>query len=408
MNNKILRQLIFFIVVMVVIFNVSYRLGYDRALAESVGKNFTKEDFKMFLSVWNIIRENFVDVSKIDSQKAMFEATRGLLRSLDDPYSDIYSEKQAKIFEEDLKGSFGGVGFEIGIRNGVLTVIAPLEGTPAERAGFKPGDRILKIDGESTENMPIDEAVSKIRGKPGTKVTLTIFREGWADAKDFEITREIITIQVIKSKFIPPNIGYIKINSFNQNTYSDFKSEFNALKDKGADRFIIDLRNNPGGYLKVAVMLSELFLERGKVILREKKRSVNEIPILSKGPGTLKREKVIILINRGSASASEIFASALRDNLGVKLVGEKSFGKGSVQQIFYLPPLKIIPSHRSTGSESSATERKMIKLTVDYWLTPKGMKLEGNGLVPDVEVKDEITTTTDAILDKAVELIKFY
>lgn len=375
------------------IFFLSYKLGYDRALAESAGKSFTKGDFKMFLSAWEIIRKNFVDVSKVDSEKAMFEATRGLVRSLNDPYSDFLSDRQAKIFEEDLKGSFGGVGFEIGIRNGFLTVIAPLEGTPAERAGFKPGDKILKINNESTDNMSLEEAVSKIRGKPGTKVTLTIFRDGWSESKDFEITREIIDVPVIKSKLIEPNIGYIKINSFNAKTYSDFVKEFYSLKNKGANKFIIDLRNNPGGYLEVAIELSELFLRRGEVVLKEKERNVAERSIISNGPGIFAKEKIIILINKGSASASEIFASALRDNLGIKLVGEKSFGKGSVQKIFNI--------------SSNGGNKNILKLTIAYWLTPKGIKLEGNGLVPDIEVKDTLleSTSTDAILNKAIEII---
>ncbi len=347
----------------------------------------------MFLSAWEIIRKNFVDVSKVDSEKAMFEATRGLVRSLNDPYSDFLSDRQAKIFEEDLKGSFGGVGFEIGIRNGFLTVIAPLEGTPAERAGFKPGDKILKINNESTDNMSLEEAVSKIRGKPGTKVTLTIFRDGWSESKDFEITREIIDVPVIKSKLIEPNIGYIKINSFNAKTYSDFVKEFYSLKNKGANKFIIDLRNNPGGYLEVAIELSELFLRRGEVVLKEKERNVAERSIISNGPGIFAKEKIIILINKGSASASEIFASALRDNLGIKLVGEKSFGKGSVQKIFNI--------------SSNGGNKNILKLTIAYWLTPKGIKLEGNGLVPDIEVKDTLleSTSTDAILNKAIEII---
>jgi carboxyl-terminal processing protease len=184
----------------------------------------------MFIKAWELINKNFVDPQKIDADKAMFEATRGLLKSLDDPYSDLLSEKQKKLFEEDLSGSFGGVGMEIGIRKGVLTVISPLEGTPAERAGLKAGDKILKINNEETENMSLEEAVSKIRGKPGTKVTLTIFRNEWIEPKDFEITREVINIPIVKSKFIQPNIGYIKINSFGAKTYSDFIMLIRDLK----------------------------------------------------------------------------------------------------------------------------------------------------------------------------------
>ncbi len=370
---------------------ISYKIGYNQALAKAVSnKIFSVQNFLIFLKTWDIINKNYVEPEKIDPDKAIFEASRGLLRSLGDPHSDILDEKQAKIFEQDLSGSFGGVGFEIGFRQGVLTVIAPLEGTPAARAGFKPGDKILKINGEDTSNMSLEEAVSKIRGQPGTKVVLTIFRDEWLEPKDFEIIREVINVPIIKTKFIEPNIGYIKINSFGTKTVTEFLKAYYELKNRGAKKYIIDLRNNPGGYLEVAIRLSEYFLERGKIILKEKERNKGIRSVLSEGPGTIK-EPIIVLINKGSASASEIFASALRDNLGVKIIGEKSFGKGSVQQTFPL-------------------DGKLLKLTIAYWLTPKGEKLEGNGLKPDIEIKDTLneSTTTDAILDKAVEVIKKY
>ena len=393
MNRKIKKISYLLIILILILF--AYKFGYDKAIAQtSGGKFFSVQNFLMFIKAWELINKNFVDPSKIDSNKAMFEATRGLLRSLDDAYSDLLSEKQRKIFEEDLSGSFGGVGMEIGIRKGVLTIIAPLEGTPAERAGLKSGDKILKINGEETENMSLEEAVSKIRGEPGTKVVLTILRQEWLEPRDFEITREIINIPVIKSKFINPNIGYIKINSFGAKTYSDFVDAYRSLKSRGANKFIIDLRNNPGGYLEMAIKMSELFLDRGKIILKEIKRNKVTKTIVSEGPAVV-REKIVILINNGSASASEIFAGALRDNLGVKLIGEKSFGKGSVQQTFPL-------------------NGNLLKLTIAYWLTPNGTKIEGNGLKPDIEVKEpkesekEKKPDYDPILEKAIELIKTY
>jgi len=385
--DKNLKQISFLIITLILIFS-AYKIGYQHALAETnAGKFFTAQNFLMFIRAWEIINNNFVDPQKIDNDKAIFEATRGLLRSLDDPYSDLLSEKQKKIFQEDLAGSFGGVGMEIGIRKGVLTIIAPLEGTPAERAGFKAGDKILKINGEETTDMSLEEAVSKIRGQPGTKVTLTIFRDEWSESKDFEITREIINVPVVKIKFIQPNIGYIKINTFGTKTYSEFLKAYYDLKNQGAQKFILDLRNNPGGYLEIAIKMSELFLDRGKVVLKEVKRNEGTKTIISEGPGVIK-EKVVILINKGSASASEIFAGALRDNLGVKLIGEKSYGKGSVQQTFPL-------------------NGNLLKLTIAYWLTPQGTKIEGNGLKPDIEVKEPTEETDkDPILDKAVEVLK--
>ena len=393
MNKRIKKFLFLLIILTSILF--AYKFGYERALAEtSGGKFFSVQNFLMFLRAWEIINKNYVEPQKIDSDKAMFEATRGLLRSLDDAYSDLLSEKQRKIFEEDLSGSFGGVGMEIGIRKGVLTIIAPLEGTPAERAGLKTNDKILKIDGEETNEMSLEEAVAKIRGKPGTQVTLTIFRDEWVEPKDFVITREIINIPIIKSKLISPNIGYIKINSFGAKTYSEFVNTYRDLKSKGANKFIIDLRNNPGGYLEMAIKMSELFLDRGKIILKEIKRNEVTKTIVSEGPAVV-REKVVILFNNGSASGSEIFAGALRDNLGIKLIGEKSFGKGSVQQTFTL-------------------NGNLLKLTVAYWLTPNGTKIEGNGLKPDIEVKEpkesekEERPDYDPVLEKAIEFIRVY
>jgi carboxyl-terminal processing protease len=389
--DRRIKKLSFILIILILILS-AYKFGYERALAEtSAGKFFSVQNLLMFLKAWELINKNFVEPQKIDADKAMFEATRGLLRSLDDPYSDLLSEKQKKLFEEDLSGSFGGVGMEIGIRKGVLTVIAPLEGTPAERAGLKAGDKILKINGEQTENMSLEEAVSKIRGEPGTKVTLTIFRNEWLEPKDFEITREVISVPIVKSKFISSNIGYIKINSFGAKTYSEFVNVYRDLKTRGANKFIIDLRNNPGGYLEMAIKMSELFLDRGKIILKEVKRNEGTKTIVSEGPGMIK-EKIVILINQGSASASEIFAGALRDNLGVKLIGEKSFGKGSVQQIFSL-------------------NGNLLKLTIAYWLTPNGTKIEGNGLKPDIEVKEpseaekEKNPNYDPVLEKAIQFV---
>ncbi len=386
-----MKRLIYFSIIVILILT-AYKFGYERALAEtSASKFFNVDNFLMFIKAWGLINKNFVDPSKIDPEKAIFEATRGLLKSLDDPYSDLLSEKQKKLFEEDLSGSFGGVGMEIGIRKGILTVISPLEGSPAERAGIKAGDKILKINNKETENMSLEEAVSKIRGKPGTKVILTIFRDEWIEPKDFEITREIINVPIVKSKLIQQDIGYIKINNFGEKTYPDFISAYQDLKNKGAKKFIIDLRNNPGGYLEIAVKMSELFLERGKIVLKEMSRKDKNKIIVSEGPGMIK-DKVVILINKGSASASEIFAGALRDNLGVKLIGEKSFGKGSVQQTFPL-------------------NGNLLKLTIAYWFTPNGTKIEGNGLKPDIEVKElseaekEKNPNYDPVLEEAIKFL---
>jgi carboxyl-terminal processing protease len=391
-KKRILIEFIVAIFILSLNFVLAYKLGKESRVYYKpffdFKQEFGEEYNKLFSEVWKKIKENFVDKKKINPQKAAFEAIRGLVRSLDDPYSDLYTPMQSKIFEEDLKGSFCGIGIEIGIRNNLLTVISPLEGTPAARAKIKAGDVISKINGEDTTNISLEEAVSKIRGECGTKVKLTIIREGWKEEKDFELTREEIKIKAVESKFIEPDIGYIKINTFNQNTIPEFVEKFNKLSKEGANKYILDLRNNPGGYLDVAIQMSEFFIPRGKIILKETGKDGKEKVIRSEGPGTLKDIKVVVLVNKGSASASEIFAGALRDNLGIKLIGEKTFGKGSVQQVFKI-------------------NSYLLKLTIAYWLTPKGAKLEGNGLEPDIKVVDKNPEDNiDEVLNKGIEILK--
>lgn len=417
-NKKILTTGFLAILILTLNFFIAFKLGQSSASNPPTifekNSEFKEKYADLFNEVWIKIKNHFVDQSRVNPDKAAFEAIRGLVKSLQDPYSDLYTPEQTKILEEDLRGSFCGVGMEIGIRNGILTVIAPLEDTPAYRIGIKAGDFILKINNEDTSNMSLEEAVSKIRGECGKEVVLTLMREGWEQEREFVIKREEIKVPAIKSEFIKPNIGYIKIVSFGLNTIPEFLKAYNSLTKKGANRFILDLRNNPGGYLEVAIRLSEYFLPRGKIILKEVWGKEQEERIIrSEGPGTLSKLKMIILVNKGSASASEIFAGALRENLGVKLIGEKTFGKGSVQQIFHLSqtyfPLIEIQITTSTSKKILKRDIKNValKLTVAYWLTPKGIKLEGNGLEPDVKVVDKNPEDKiDEVLQKAISMIK--
>lgn len=383
---------VFLISALILLSATSFILGYRYGLQENrqnisfLGKDFSYEDEKLFWQTWKYINEKFVDPSKIDPQKAAFNAAKGLVYSLEDPYSDLLTQSQGEIFEEDLSGSFGGVGIEIGIKKGILTVISPLESTPADKAGLKAGDQIIAVDGEPTENMTLEEAVMKIRGEIGTKVVLTIMRESFEKPKDFEIIRDKIEIPVIKYEFINPDIGYIKINTFISTTLPKFTEAITALVNQGAQKFIIDLRNNPGGYLEVALRMAEIFVPRGKILVIQKTKE-NESAFRSEGPGVLADSKVVILVNSGSASASEIFAAALRKHLNAKLVGETTFGKGTVQQIFKI-------------------NGNLLKLTIAYWLTPDGVKIEGNGLKPDIEIKDKTENNRDLIKEKAIDLLK--
>ena len=344
-------------------------------------------DFSLFWEAYHKLKENLYDKTKIDPQKILYGAISGMAKSSEDPYTEFFDPKKAKIFEEDVRGYFEGVGMEIGIKKGKLQVIAPLEGTPAQRAGIKPGDLILKIDDKDTTDMSVEEAAMLIRGEKGTKVKLTIFREDWKEPKEIELVRDIIQIPSLKFEK-KDGIFYVKIYQFSEKLINDFRDVVSEiLREKNKEKkIILDLRNNPGGILDVAVNVAGYFLEKGKVVVVEDYGNGKKIEHKSSGPAILKDAKVIVLINEGSASASEILASALRENLGTILIGTKTFGKGSVQKMERL----------SDGS--------YLKITVAKWLTPKGNQISDIGVSPDIEVKEK--DEEDLPLKKAIEILK--
>lgn len=348
-------------------------------------------DFSLFWESYYALKENSVYKEKLDDSKnVIYGAISGMVKSLGDPYTVFLSPEDSKVFEEDTKGFFEGIGAEISIRNNQLQVIAPLKGAPAERAGLKAGDKILKIDDKETVDLNLHEAVKLIRGPKGTKVSLTIFREGWEEPKTIEIKREVIEITSLEWEIKEGDIAYIKLNNFSQKASIDFANVAFEILNSPAKRIILDLRNNPGGFLEVAQDISGWFLEKGEVIVIEDfgEKKVN---FFSKGPSKLSSYPIVILINKGSASASEILAGALRDNRGVKLIGEKSFGKGSVQTV------------KKLKNGSSLT------ITVARWLTPSGNNLIDNGLEPDIKVEmknKENQEDKDYQLDKAIEIVK--
>lgn len=348
-------------------------------------------DFSLFWEAYQKLKENFIKKEEFDIQKMIYGAISGMTRSLGDPYTTFFTPSETKKFLEDVKGEFEGVGMEIGIKNNKLTVITPLEGTPAERAGIRAGDKILKIGDRLTEEMSIDEAVNLIRGPKGTKVILTIFREGWKEPREIELVREVIKIPTLKWEIKEGNIAYIKIYQFSERVDEEFsKMAFEVLKSP-AKKIILDLRNNPGGLLDRVVKVAGWFLEKETPVLIEKRGEEKEKIYKSPGPGRFSTYPIVILINNGSASGAEILAGALQDNLGVLLVGEKSFGKGTVQEPFNL------------------SDESMLKITVAKWLTPKGRSISELGLEPNVEVKmteEDYEKGLDPQLEKAIEIIK--
>lgn len=349
-------------------------------------------DFSLFWDAWQVLEEKFVNASKMDYQKMIYGAITGMVKSLDDPYTVFFPPQETKRFIEDVSGAFEGVGMEIGIRNGQLTVIAPLEGTPAQKADLRAGDKILKINGTSTAEITVDEAVNLIRGPKGTEVTLTILRKEWDDSKEIKIIRDVIAIPSMKWELKDENIAYLKLYQFSEKAGSDFKKLAVEILNSPAQKIILDLRNNPGGYLEVARDIAGWFLESGQIVAIEDfggKRENEEYK--AEGNEKLLPYALVVLINQGSASGSEILAGSLRDNRGIKIIGEKSFGKGSVQE---LEKLK---------------EGSSLKITVAKWLTPKGELITDQGLTPDIAVEmteEDYTEGRDPQLNKAVEILR--
>ncbi len=323
----------------------------------------------------------------VDSAKALDGAKAGLVASLGDPYTTYLTKKQAQDLADDLKGNLSGIGAEIGFRNNQLSVIAPIADTPAAKAGLQPKDIIVKIDGKDPSGLTLDEAVSKIRGAAGTKVTLTIVRGNQAPF-DVTITRAAISVPSVTWKK-DGQVGIITITRFGDDTVQKTKQAASELTAQGATKFVLDLRNNGGGYLQAAVGVSSVFMDN-KVVVEERKSGKTTDTLSSSSGGELVGKPLIVLINSGSASASEITAGALQDQGVATLVGEKSFGKGSVQEIIDL----------AGGAQ--------LKVTVAHWFTPKGRGIDKTGISPDVEVKlstDDSNAGRDPQLDKAKALL---
>jgi len=348
-------------------------------------------DFSVFWDAWKTIEEKFVDRKNLDRQKMVYGAVSGLVRSLDDPYSVFMEPVESKKFQDDISGSFEGIGAEIGIRKEILTIIAPLKDSPAQKAGLLAGDKVLKIDDTITADLTIDEAVNKIRGPGGTEVKLMIVREGWTEAKEFKIIRNKIKIPIIDFEIKNNNIAYVQISHFTSNLSNEFKDIVKQILNAQPKGIVLDLRNNPGGYLEVAVDIASYFLAKGEVVAIEDFGNGDKQEYRSAGYKLLAEYPMVILVNEGSASAAEILAGALRDDLGIKLVGQKTFGKGSVQEL----------EEMQKGAS--------LKITIAKWLTPKGTCIHENGLDPDIKVElteKDIEELKDPQLEKALELLK--
>lgn len=351
-------------------------------------KSVSRQDFSSLNDLYGLLQRNFD--GKIDAAKVLDGAREGLVSSAGDPYTVYLTASQAKALNDDLNGKLSGIGAEIGIKNNLLTVVSPVAGTPAAKAGLQPGDIIAQINGQDTGGMDVDTAVSKIRGRAGTKVTLKLIRAK-GQPFDVTITRADLTIPSVTWSMKDNAIGYINISTFGSDTAGLIDKAAGDLVNQGAKKIILDLRNNGGGYLSAAQAVSSEFLPAGQVIVSEKTGGKTVDQLSSAGGGRLVGLPTVVLVNGGSASASEITAGALHDDHAAKLIGEQTFGKGSVQEIKDLPG----------GAE--------LKVTVAHWFTPGGINIDKKGITPDQVVKlttDDYNASRDPQLDAAIAALQ--
>ncbi len=326
------------------------------------------DKLKTFTEVLSLVESSYVD--ELDTQKLIYGAIRGMLKELD-PHSVFMTEDMFKEMQVDTKGEFGGLGITIGLRDDILTVISPIDDTPAWKAGIAAGDQITKVDGEPTKDMTITDAVKKMRGVPGTSVTITIMREDFTEPRDFTIVRDIIKLKSVKSRILEKNIGYIRIINFQERTDNDLEAALTALWADNAELrgLILDLRNNPGGLLDQAVQVASEFLDQDQLVVSTKgRKQSNNIEFKVRKPGGRTDYPMVVLVNRGSASASEIVAGALQDWERAVILGSPTFGKGSVQT--------VIPLEGGLG----------LRLTTAKYYTPQGRSIQNTGITPDIEV----------------------
>lgn len=405
--------------IILVVLGLSFSVGVSVGLSSrpevhQVADLFSKEeykpanvDFAPFWKAWNIINEKYVSTDGLSDQKKVWGAIEGLAASLNDPYTVFFPPEELELFESGIEGNFQGVGMEVDIRDDILTVVAPLKDTPAERAGIRAGDKILQIDGIITADMNVEQAVRRIRGEKGTAVKLLIAREHEDEPLDITIVRDVITVPTIKTEFTtvaneddtqkspaPADGAFIiRLYNFSASSPDQFRDSLRSFVESDSDKLIIDLRGNPGGYLDAAVDMASWFLPAGKVVVKEELSKGKEGRVYrSKGYNIFNKNlNMVILMDKGSASASEILAGALHEHGIATLVGEQSFGKGSVQE--------LVP----------VTENASLKITIARWLTPNGISISKAGLTPDVEIKltkEDVKAKRDTQLLKAKEVVR--
>lgn len=396
-KNK-LSNLFLLIALSIVLFGSGYRLGQYQTLnkfsSDATLSNKPVSDFSLFWNVWSILNEKFVDKKKLDPKKMYYGAIKGMVASTEDPYTFFLTPDENKQSKDDLLGKFEGIGAQLGLKENRIVVIAPLKESPAEKAGVRAGDFINEVDSAKTSGWTLPQAVSKIRGTKGTKVTLTLERNG----KELEVTivRDQILISSVELSY-DKNLAILKLNQFGDSTNEEWDKAVEQIarewKNKKIKGMILDVRDNPGGYLESSVYLASEFLKTGDLVVKQESTVTASHDYSSDRDGRLTDIPLVVLINKGSASASEILAGALRDHKKAKLVGEKSFGKGSVQEALDL----------SQGAG--------LHVTVAKWILPKGDWINSKGIEPEIKIENKfeegntLTSENDKQLEKAFEIL---
>jgi carboxyl-terminal processing protease len=404
-SAKKIGAVLLIIALVAISFGIGLHVGSARALASiesqpalpnAMASASTTADFSTFWKVWNLLDENYVptpDHPNVSDQQKVWGAIEGLAQSYGDPYTVFFPPQENQDFQDEITGDFGGVGMEVGLKDGVITVIAPLKGTPAQLAGIKAGDAILKIGTTSTADLTLDDAINMIRGAVGTSVTVSVLSSGDTEPRSVSMIRTIINAPIVDTKVLPNGVFDINLYEFSENSPQLFENALNQYINSGDHKLIIDLRGDPGGYLEAAVDIGSWFLAKGQVIVTEDTGGHGQNTVYtSQGYAglDLKDLRMVVLVDDGSASAAEILAGALQEHGVAKLVGTETFGKGSVQE--------LIPVTSDTS----------LKVTIARWLTPNGTSISDHGLTPDDVVnisQQDVNQGKDPQLDAAEKIL---
>ncbi len=395
---KISTIIVLFVFILIGIFRIGYtagQAGYTFSIKEFKVVNKANPqaevDYSLLWQALDVVGKKYIERDQIDQKKVLYGAISGAVAAAGDEYTQFFDPETLAQFKTELQGTFSGIGAEIGKRDGHIVIISPLDDSPAQRAGLLPQDIIVRVDDKPTDNLSSDQVVDLIRGESGTQVKLTLFREGRNGTFDITIVRAKIEIKSVKVSYKQvgdKQLAVLKISRFGDDTQRLFNTAVSEIKSKNVSGIVVDLRNNPGGYLDTSVEVASDWLEKDKLIVKEAHSEKDIINYNSTGINRLGGIKTVVLINGGSASAAEILSGALKDNGKAILIGEKSFGKGSVQE--------LVPLAQNTA----------VKVTVAKWITPGGKNLHKDGLIPDIEVKlteDDAANNRDPQLDRSLQ-----